>query len=390
MQYGDNRIAPVDHGRGKLLRNTFILLGAIGAVAGFLLGSGLTAATAGTASPDRSVAALQGYLKSIDMPQLARADVKPQAGSFRVAEADNAFDTLREMMNKKNGEPAPAAKPMPATKARTHGPAVEASYVGNKTCLGCHSSQASQFEHTLMGRLQKQGKLQCETCHGPGSEHARRGGGRGVGGIISFRANDTSRTAEENNQICLGCHQRGDRTYWNGSPHQTRGLACTNCHTVMKAVSRKFQLKTERQPDTCFQCHQEIRAKTARSAHMPVREGKMVCSDCHNPHGSFTSAMLRTDSINDTCYKCHAEKRGPFLFEHAPVRENCLNCHDPHGSVNEFMLKVSRPRLCAECHGFGHGLTSGPLAVQTMGRSCQNCHNAVHGSNDPSGALMHR
>jgi len=124
---------------------------------------------------------------------------------------------------------------------------------------------------------------------------------------------------------------------------------------------------------------------------MPLREGKMTCSNCHNPHGSATEAMLKENSINDTCYKCHAEKRGPFLFEHAPVRENCLSCHDPHGSNTENMLKVSRPRLCAECHGMGHGsLANGPRTVETFGRSCQNCHTAIHGSNSPSGALLQR
>jgi DmsE family decaheme c-type cytochrome len=124
---------------------------------------------------------------------------------------------------------------------------------------------------------------------------------------------------------------------------------------------------------------------------MPLREGKMVCTDCHNPHGSATAGLLRANSINDNCYKCHAEKRGPFLFEHAPVRENCLNCHDPHGSVNEYLLKVARPRLCSECHAaFGHGLNSGPLVVQGIGRSCQNCHTEVHGTNSPSGPLLHR
>jgi hypothetical protein len=54
------------------------------------------------------------------------------------------------------------------------------------------------------------------------------------------------------------------------------------------------------------------------------------------------------------------------------------------------MLKVSRPRLCGECHSVGHGLTSGVTAVQTFGRSCENCHTAIHGTNDPSGALFHR
>ena len=65
----------------------------------------------------------------------------------------------------------------------------------------------------------------------------------------------TSRSAEENNAICLGCHQRGDRTYWDGSTHETRGLQCSNCHTVMRNVSLKHNTKTAWEPETCFQCH---------------------------------------------------------------------------------------------------------------------------------------
>jgi DmsE family decaheme c-type cytochrome len=123
---------------------------------------------------------------------------------------------------------------------------------------------------------------------------------------------------------------------------------------------------------------------------MPLREGKITCTDCHNPHGSATEALLKANSINDNCYKCHAEKRGPFLFEHAPVRENCDNCHDPHGSINEYSLKLSRPRLCFECHGFGHGQSTGINSPYTMGRSCQNCHTAIHGSNSPAGGALQR
>jgi DmsE family decaheme c-type cytochrome len=215
--------------------------------------------------------------------------------------------------------------------------------------------------------------------------------GSSPGGIVSFRNNDPSRRVEQNDAICLGCHERGERTYWNGSTHETRGIACTECHTVMRQVSRKAALKTAVEMETCFQCHKDRRAQIFRSSHMPLREGKMTCTNCHNPHGSATEAMLKENSINDTCYKCHAEKRGPFLFEHAPVRENCLSCHDPHGSSTEYMLKVSRPRLCAECHGFGHrSLANGPRTVETFGRACQNCHTQIHGSNSPSGALLQR
>ena len=332
---------------------------------------------------DQAFSELQSFAQRVGAGQ--PASLKGQA---KLAEADN-LDGLVDRSPRAQLPPRPRP-PAPAKGKRTAAP-VEAHFVGDKVCAGCHAAQIAEFQKTLMGRISmtQPGKFSCENCHGPGSAHAKAGGGRGVGGIMSFEADDP-RTSEEKNAICLACHERGQRTNWSGSTHETRGLACVNCHTIMKSVSRKNQLKTAFEPDTCFQCHKDRRAQMFRSSHMPLREGKIVCSDCHNPHGSITEALLKKDSINDVCYTCHAEKRGPFLFEHAPVRENCDNCHDPHGTMNEYSLKMSRPRLCNECHGFGHGLTSGPQAVQTMGRSCQNCHNAVHGTNSPAGGAFHR
>ena len=335
-------------------------------------------------------AALRAFADRIGVEEPA-----PTAELPKLVEADNLLDFLRGL----NSPAQPSAAPKGSKK--DNGPVaggtksaapVDATYVGAKVCATCHAKQTEEFGHTLMGRIGKtqKGKFDCENCHGPGSAHAKAGGGRGVGGIISFRPEDESRTAAENNTICLNCHQRGERTYWPGSTHDTRGLMCTNCHTVMKNVSRKFQLRTAFEADTCFQCHKDRRAQLFRASHMPLREGKITCSDCHNPHGAFTEALLRENSVNDNCYKCHAEKRGPFLFEHMPVRENCLNCHEAHGSTNEYSLKMPRPRLCTECHAFGHGTTGGPLQVQSISRSCQNCHTEVHGTNSPSGALLHR
>ncbi len=217
---------------------------------------------------------------------------------------------------------------------------------------------------------------------------------RSVGGIISFRADDPGRSVEDNNAICLACHQKGARTLWDGSTHEVRGVACTNCHSVMRNVTPKFQLAKLTEMDTCFQCHKDKRAQMWRSSHMPVREGKMTCSSCHNPHGSYGESLLKEATINDNCYKCHAEKRGPFLYEHPPVRENCLNCHDPHGSNNDFLLKISRPRLCQQCHAnlTGHpGNPRNPASIYAINRECQNCHSQHHGSNTPgAGARWHR
>jgi DmsE family decaheme c-type cytochrome len=288
-----------------------------------------------------------------------------------------------------------AAKSAP-TKP-TGGSADDAHVVGDKVCATCHAAHIATFSQTLMGKLAKNPRyaagLSCESCHGPGSAHVKAGGGRGVGGIISFRKNDPSRSVEDNNALCLGCHEKGNRTLWRGSTHEQRDIACTNCHTVMRNVTPKHQLAMATEIDTCSQCHKNKRAEIWRSSHMPVREGKMTCSNCHNPHGSYSEALLKEATVNDTCYKCHAEKRGPFLWEHAPVRESCLNCHEAHGSNNDFMLKISRPRLCQQCHAnlTGHpGNPRNPFSIYAINRECQNCHQQIHGSNSPSGARFHR
>jgi DmsE family decaheme c-type cytochrome len=164
------------------------------------------------------------------------------------------------------------------------------------------------------------------------------------------------------------------------------------------------QLKEGNVVGTCAQCHLKQNAQLLRFSHMPLREGKLDCASCHNPHGSPNEKMLKAASVNETCYMCHTEKRGPFLWEHAPVVENCANCHDPHGSNHEKMLKVSRPRLCQQCHeGTGHPqqprqmtASSNYTSVLTtdiqflLNRQCSNCHFNIHGSNHPSGQAFTR
>jgi DmsE family decaheme c-type cytochrome len=195
------------------------------------------------------------------------------------------------------------------------------------------------------------------------------------------------------NATCVnGCHEKGEHTFWKGSTHESRGVACVSCHKVMESVSDRSNLAKPTAIEVCSQCHQTRRAQLQRSSHMPLREGKISCSDCHNPHGSVTQAMLREDSVNDNCFKCHAEKRGPFLWEHAPVTESCSNCHEPHGSTNERLLKVRVPRLCQQCHIETRHPTS-PYDPKTgtrfvVNRGCINCHQKIHGSNHPSGFIF--
>jgi DmsE family decaheme c-type cytochrome len=158
------------------------------------------------------------------------------------------------------------------------------------------------------------------------------------------------------------------------------------------------------QYETCNNCHKDIRTAILKPAHHPIVEGKVKCSDCHNPHGALSPAMVKSDSINNLCITCHAEKRGPFINEHPPVAENCIACHTPHGSNHAKLLLQKMPLLCQDCHeGASHlgqiwnqkdtfapyGTTGGSIGTlangpRFIGRSCLNCHTQIHGSNAPS------
>ena len=292
---------------------------------------------------------------------------------------------------------APAPTPAKSTPADATPPP---GYVGAETCRTCHDDAFRKFEVTKMGRLflkhprSTKESLGCENCHGPGGKHVEAGGGKGVGGMITFAKNDPTPVATRN-AMCQSCHSKGDRIFWQGSAHESRDVACTSCHRIMQDISPRHQLAKPTQIETCGTCHLQKRAQQMRSSHMPLREGKMTCTSCHNPHGTVSQSLLKEASVNDICFTCHAEKRGPFLWQHAPQNESCLNCHDPHGSNHERMLKVAKPRLCQQCHNETqhptnpYGRDAASLKF-VLGRQCLNCHVNIHGSNHPSGFAFTR
>jgi DmsE family decaheme c-type cytochrome len=294
--------------------------------------------------------------------------------------------------------PDPSAGPPEENRAAVQNPPQAAqgnaaSYVGEATCLNCHEAQKKGYVGSPHARavdprspIAKQG---CESCHGPGSQH--------VADPVNVKPLQLAKAPpREGNAACTACHNRGEHALWEGSQHEARLVSCTSCHSVHSPESELGQLKKKSQNETCATCHRDKVSKLDRSGHMPVREGKIKCSTCHNMHGSTNVRLLRKgDSVSELCTSCHADKRGPFLWEHPPARDGCTTCHDAHGSSNERMLVAKPPLLCQRCHvATRHpstiydaalvGAGSSPSA-RVYARSCVTCHSAIHGSNHPSG-----
>ncbi len=281
-------------------------------------------------------------------------------------------------------------------------PALAASneYIGDRECYACQKDIKKVYLSDAHGRifslnprtdLEKRG---CEACHGPGSAHKDAADIADSGENVPLAVENTFKkrieAATSINALCLKCHDRGTTSLWQGSEHEMEDMSCTDCHQIHS----KEKIDGT---DNCIACHVQKRAQIQRSSHIPIREGKVKCSDCHNPHGSASLKLLRQPSINENCYSCHAEKRGPLLWEHGPVREDCSTCHDSHGSNQPALLKMRVPYLCQSCHSaLLHPSTLYDGAELTakisflLGKSCLNCHSLVHGSNHPSGSRFTR
>jgi len=299
--------------------------------------------------------------------------------------------------------------------------ALEKSLKQDAVCTRCHDESETKpilsIYQTRHGVKADERTPTCQSCHGESKNHLGgnvEGKGRPKPDVI-FGAKHTSAgymptSPQEQSAVCLTCHQSGLRQHWSGSQHESRDVACANCHKIH--VRDDAVLNKATQQEVCFTCHKEQRAQTLRVSTHPLDAGKMGCSDCHNPHGSNGPKMLIKKNINETCYTCHPDRRGPFLWEHQPVVDDCTNCHTPHGSVNSPLLKTRLPQLCQECHTGDHARTaySGanlpggaistvnglkPLQAQSgsnqvYSRDCLNCHSNIHGSNSPAGAKFQR
>jgi predicted CXXCH cytochrome family protein len=296
--------------------------------------------------------------------------------------------------------------PTLATKKSEYGISSFAKYVqipgatpvGADTCTTCHSEIATSFRHAFHAQ---QG-VDCEECHGPGSLHVQSGGDKSK--IISF----SHRSATEANGVCLSCHAKDAKLRnWVAGPHASNAVRCTECHQThaygTKSASPKeasFNLMTPgrvgavedlvpeakvmMQPrwqanDACLKCHETQRGQMSLPYHHPLREGKMGCGDCHDPHGGASGNNLRMANTNQLCLSCHAQYRGPFAYQHPPVSENCMLCHTAHGSPNTNLLSVSEPALCLQCHAGHHDGGGLPLTDR-----CTNCHGSIHGTDTPT------
>ncbi|MCL2309622.1 MAG: DmsE family decaheme c-type cytochrome [Proteobacteria bacterium] len=301
---------------------------------------------------------------------------------------------------------APPAKAATAATAATSAP--PAAAVEEEPPIECATCHKEQFDNMAFSRHGASGDARtpwgkadssatgrnkmCTACHGKADEHMDNPIEKKPETMFNKTVKPEGKSAR-----CTACHVGGNRMHWKGSTHESRDIACSDCHKVH--IRKDPALVMETQPAVCFNCHKEQRSMMMRISTHPLRSGQMGCTSCHQPHGTISDSLLIKNTVNETCYTCHADKRGPFLWDHPPVRDSCMNCHQPHGSNNPPMLQARTPYLCQQCHMgvqhpssvySGNNLPPNAAGDKMLAQGCPNCHVKIHGSNHPSGARFTR
>jgi len=182
----------------------------------------------------------------------------------------------------------------------------------------------------LPAELQGHANIQCENCHGPGSQHLGNilAPDHGIGGP----ALDVGR--------CARCHDSGSHHVfpyqWARSAHPDSAEAahsssCVQCHT-----GEGFVAVT-------------IDGKPASSVDYHDASG-ITCSACHDPHDSDFPHQLRTAGP--------ATLPNDYVFENAGLGGLCMQCHNGRRADAEGDALTNR-----------RGLHHGPQADMLAGQS---------------------
>lgn len=131
-----------------------------------------------------------------------------------------------------------------------------------------------------------------------------------------------------------------------GSIHAPFVDTCAGCH--LGSVSK---LVADGSSTLCYACHADLEREVQKASVPHAAIEIAECIDCHSPHASRQSRLLRTPG-GGVCLTCHEDQAGGSdRIAHGAVDWfGCQSCHLPHGGNNPALLRWVGNELCLGCH----------------------------------------
>ncbi len=228
-----------------------------------------------------------------------------------------------------------------------------------RTCRSCHKPEDKEFARFHGGLILPVEKcLKCHTPHDALNKRLLRSKLHfpltQAGNCVACHEMKTGKQKKlgfvmAQTSVCFKCH--GDKkplVGYDGSVHPpvVKGT-CIACHSPHLKLKRKqLLLPLEK---LCFKCHddfvEKVKGIKGSSVHPPVEEND--CLACHDPHKSDNIALLTT-KLNDLCFECHdrsvsiIDGRNIVYYHEPPTEDVCTNCHSPHSSEKSNLLRMKK------------------------------------------------
>jgi hypothetical protein len=237
----------------------------------------------------------------------------------------------------------------------------------------------------MPSQLQGLANIQCENCHGPGSQHVYSQGVTGNTNAISvnYMAGD-----------CSQCHDEVPTHYysaeWNNSAHanMTRipsgspsRIACVRCHTAPGFINYVNNLGSPAPYATNYNFE------------------AVTCQACHDPHDASNPHQLRTSTVvpladgtvvtnagaGGFCFNCHTSRNGSVTnsvlsYPAGLATWNGGSSFGPHDSPQADMLEG------VNGYTYGQIMPVSPHA-NVVTNTCVGCHMQTIASTDPAFTL---
>jgi len=275
-----------------------------------------------------------------------------------------------------------AALSLPEAKAMARLSGIPDDPEKSPICLGCHATAADNEPWEKDPGFVMQDGVQCEKCHGPGSEYSDPEIMRDP--VASRQAGLTYRTKE----ICRKCHYvKGSHVSVHKQPPLDINEAWKRIAHPIPAASRGRDWPAPPAPTLA-----------PAPAAGPVHVGFQACEACHTGAAMGYQASKWRMSRHEHAFAALALPAAAAIARQAGVHGDpqaspaCLQCHATGGGAVAGAAGFSyREGVgCEACHGSGSLYMAGAVmrdraAARAAGlvadpaASCEGCHERAHG-----------
>ncbi len=234
--------------------------------------------------------------------------------------------------------------------------AENAAYDWTQNCAGCHTTGLN----VKRSRWTDDG-VQCEACHGPGSNHTEAASRAGSDPSASdLKEVHDAIVVSPDSQICGQCHSQGTEpesklpypvTYVPGANLLDKavfGLVATD------SKDHWWQTGHAKQPNMQFNEWMQSGHSKSLATLKSSPDAAPACLECHSGDFALNNRLLDAQKAGTL----KVAPLQPLTLESAKSGVGCVSCHDPHVSTRDEPVKFD--------------LASGDAYTQ-----CTSCHRAT-------------